>query len=354
MVHLPPLHPYSIADAVNHLENVVKSHAMGGRLPNLDMRVKIGGAQMALEAQGSDAALHLSKVFHHLSVTRSTGDCTMQVRLLQFDKSTPWPMALSVRPPGIVAKQPDGPLMVELHEKLAIAVDLAQRQVLAVAGSSARWPSSHLSHPFAHAFGGLALGMGGFVTHGAVIGWNDRGVLIAGSGGQGKSTTALACAAAGAQFVGDDFFLLARAGQDGGFRAHSLYATSRLHPAQAGRFPELVAGWHSTLSTEDQKLTFFPNPDAVSLCRELPVEALVLPVVDAVGAEYGVTPLPRTVALRALLMDSARIYPWLTRERIGFYTEAVERLPCFTLKVGPDMSRVRTAVRDLLRRVTAA
>ena len=43
------------------------------------------------------------------------------------------------------------------------------------------------------------------LTHAAAVGLNGRGLLLAGKGGAGKSTTSLACWNAGWQFVSDDY-----------------------------------------------------------------------------------------------------------------------------------------------------
>jgi hypothetical protein len=253
-----------------------------------------------------------------------------------------------VPPPGTVAVQLDGPHAVELHTSLATVLDRDAGQATAIAGRLAELPSAHLSHPFAHLFGWLGAQRQAYVSHGAAIGRDGRGLLFAGSGGQGKSTTALACAAAGWSFAGDDFVMLDLQA-DGSYVAHALYATGRLHPAQAERFPALVERWDRTLSPEDNKLTLFPRDGAVSLVRRLTIDAIVLPMVGT-GIEE-VAPLPRSAALRALMADSVRIYPWLTRERMQFYAAAVEVLPCYALRVGPGIADIPGAVDRLLDRV---
>ena len=67
------------------------------------------------------------------------------------------------------------------------------------------------------------------------------GALVVGGPGAGKSTTALACAASGFGFLGDDHIGIEEA-DDGGFFGHSLYSTARLSSEQLVLNPELGCG----------------------------------------------------------------------------------------------------------------
>ena len=315
------------------------------KAPSLQCTIMVADCAVELIVHGAEAARHLDGVFRHVRTIAATAP-RLRIEIAQTAES--YPSALSVPPPGTVAVQLDGPHAVELHTSLATVLDRDAGQATAIAGRLAELPSAHLSHPFAHLFGWLGAQRQAYVSHGAAIGRDGRGLLFAGSGGQGKSTTALACAAAGWSFAGDDFVMLDLQA-DGSYVAHALYATGRLHPAQAERFPALVERWDRTLSPEDNKLTLFPRDGAVSLVRRLTIDAIVLPMVGT-GIEE-VAPLPRSAALRALMADSVRIYPWLTRERMQFYAAAVEVLPCYALRVGPGIADIPGAVDRLLDRV---
>ena len=63
-------------------------------------------------------------------------------------------------------------------------------------------------------------------VHAAAVACDGRAVLIVGDSGSGKSTTAVACAAAGFGFLGDD--QVAVSDSDGRSVAHSLFASARL------------------------------------------------------------------------------------------------------------------------------
>lgn len=52
------------------------------------------------------------------------------------------------------------------------------------------------------------------LMHASCVCWDGKGVLIAGGSGSGKSTTALALMAHGAQLVADDQVIVTRTGED--------------------------------------------------------------------------------------------------------------------------------------------
>lgn len=342
-----------IGSAADLIHEVFGHRIESAAAPDLSLAFEFSGQLVQLDIYGPTAASHLGGVFRHLIAGESSKRPALHIRFAALrEAEMPQLRLLAVPSPGLIACDPDGPLLVELHGELAIAFDRAAQRVTAIAGDLACLPSAHLSHPFAHALGWLAAQNQAYVTHGAAIGRDGRGLLFAGKGGQGKSTTALACAAAGWNFAGDDFVMLDR-GHTGGYTAHSLYATGRLHPAQAERFPSLAAGWDRALSPEDNKLTLFPRDGAVSLTRRLSIEAIVLPMVDAQRAGE-IAPLSRAAALHALMADSVRIYPWITRERAQFYATAVEELPCYILYQGPDIAAIPAAVARTLDRAIAA
>ena len=71
--------------------------------------------------------------------------------------------------------------------------------------------------------------------HAGAVGRAEGGVLIAGRGGAGKSTTCLACLDGGLLYAGDDY-VLADVDEP---TVYSLYSTAKLRPENLHRFPHL-------------------------------------------------------------------------------------------------------------------
>jgi hypothetical protein len=87
--------------------------------------------------------------------------------------------------------------------------------------------------------------LGLLALHAGLVARDGAGVLFAGPSGSGKSTCALACGAAGFEFLADDFVL---ADPASGWRAHSVFAAAALDARGLARLaadstaPDAAAG----------------------------------------------------------------------------------------------------------------
>jgi hypothetical protein len=77
------------------------------------------------------------------------------------------------------------------------------------------------------------------LVHASAVGTPDGGVLLAGRGGSGKSTTALACIGSGLGYAADDYCLVSPGGER---RVHSLYGTGKADAGSIERLPRIRAG----------------------------------------------------------------------------------------------------------------
>ena len=163
--------------------------------------------------------------------------------------------------------------------------------------------------PFRSLFHWIMAERGAQLIHAAAIGTAAGGVLVTGKGGVGKSTTALACLAAGLRYVGDDYVLLT-----GGERpaAHSLYRTAKVDTADMPRFERFgprVLGDAATAG--DAKAVIYLD-DCV---EALPLVAVVTPRFGS-GAETGVEPVdPRFADRRRDLHDAGAALPCRAADR---------------------------------------
>jgi hypothetical protein len=88
------------------------------------------------------------------------------------------------------------------------------------------------------------------LAHAGAVGTRDGGVLLAGRGGSGKSTTALACLIDGFEFAADDYCALA-ATQPA--CAHSLYCSAKLAADNRVRLPGLASAIYNPAACPMQR-----------------------------------------------------------------------------------------------------
>lgn len=183
------------------------------------------------------------------------------------------------------------------------------------------------------------------LAHGAAIGSASGAVVLAGPGGSGKSTTSMACFAAGMGYLGDDYTLFDIDHQ----AVWSVYGSAKLADDHLARFPGLMEAEPPEPSDPpDAKRVGWPvrhRPSAIVLSA--PVRAIVVPVVTG-GPACTVSPVPSSRALMAIAPPT--MFQTAGDQRAAFHltTDFVRGLPTYRLELGQGMERVPDLIRGLV------
>lgn len=188
------------------------------------------------------------------------------------------------------------------------------------------------------------------LVHAGLIARAGQGVLVAGPGGAGKSTTTLACARAGFAYLGDDYVGIEER-PDGSFVGHSLYLSARLNRRHAAQFVGL-APWAAKDADlpVDQKLLLLPKTRSPEGCRSAIVRVVLLPRLTE-SVETIVRPASKADALRTVAPNSLRQPLAASANNFDRLVRLVQRTPTYWLALGRDLDRVPLAVQCALDEV---
>lgn len=182
-------------------------------------------------------------------------------------------------------------------------------------------------------------------VHGAAVGTDDAGVLLAAKGGSGKSTTALACLEAGLRYAGDDYCLLSE--QDGPC-VYSLYSTAKLNFDNLHTFPGLRAERNQQSRHEPEKALYFVHQHAPKqIIRRLPIRALLVPRITG-RPETRLVPASAAAGLLALAPSSIFQLPGRRAAAFDFIVRFTRRVPCYTLELGTRIPDIPGVIRGCL------
>jgi hypothetical protein len=224
-------------------------------------------------------------------------------------------------------------------------LDLDRRVGIFWVGNEAPLPSWTEGAPFRTLLHWWMEENGAQVMHAAAAGTPEGAVLVTGKGGIGKSTTALACLAAGMQYVGDDYVVVTL---DPAPRVYSLYSTAKLDTRAMERFPQfrgLVTN-PDVAANEKTILQLFPRlGDQVQ--RWLPLKAVTTP---SFGNEPGTTasPVSRDVLQRAAEFTTLSQLPHAGRATHAFIHRMLCAVPNLQLTLGHDVDRVPDAIARIV------
>jgi hypothetical protein len=215
--------------------------------------------------------------------------------------------------------------------------DRDRRTAVLHAATSAGVPRWMDRAPFRTILTWWAADRGLALLHASAVAGRDGAVVLAGTSGAGKSTTAMACLAAGMDLLGDDACVVSTGSEP---KVWSLYRLAKLEPDALRRLPALAA-----LATDrhDEQTLIDPGTHHRG---GAPLRAILLPqVTDATATS--VVPLRATEAMRVLGPTTLLEGGGLSGDALGTLTEVARQVPCFRLELGTDLDGVVATVRGM-------
>jgi len=192
---------------------------------------------------------------------------------------------------------------------------------------------------------------GRHLLHGGAVGMPTGGVLLAGRGGSGKSTAALACLGSDLRYAGDDYSLVhIAAGREP--RLGSLYNTAKIKGiADFDRFPWMASRIvnRERIETEGEKpMLFVHEHQPQALIDGFPLKMIVLlrfiPDLDAPK----LVPVAPTSALKALAESTIPQRTGSGSVTLRSLSLLTRQVPCYLLGTTRDLGSIAPTLSALL------
>jgi hypothetical protein len=290
----------------------------------------LGGGHVLAPARALDIAL-----WHEVAGNR--GD-----DLLDGLFSHRWPVFDS-----LFLASADGGVLGHRCGAFTAVLDRRAMSLLGWLAPAGRLPAADQTRPLFRLLSVALSDSGRHVMHAGMVAAGQRGALVVGRGGAGKSTTVVSCACDGLAYLGDDAIALEESA-DGNFRGHSLFGSALLDLWMLRRFPKLAAVSRETdAANGDKRLVILAEAMPETLTAVAPVTAILLPrVSDQEDSTY--LPASPGEAFRALAPSTlvrpfgpgAKTLPQLAR--------LVARTPRYWLNLGRDVGDIPRCVREIL------
>ncbi len=184
-------------------------------------------------------------------------------------------------------------------------------------------------------------------VHGGAVGTTDRGVLLAGKGGSGKSTTALACLNSCLVYLGDDYCLVK---VDPAPYAYSVYSSAKLDADNIHRLPHLLPALSNAHHLDTEKAVFYLHPrfQDKMVCG-FPICAILLPRISG-RPETRLVPASPLDGLKALALSTMSQLARAGQTSIQLMHRLAHQVPCIHLELGTDLSRIPEVILRLLEK----
>lgn len=186
-------------------------------------------------------------------------------------------------------------------------------------------------------------------VHAGAVGTPAGGVLLAGKGGSGKSSTALACIDSPLLYASDDYCLVRT---DPTPYVYSLYNTAKLKGQEdLERFPHLAPLVNNVDRLEMEKAMLFLHQHyPKKVVHGFPIKAVLIPQVTG-KRDTNLRPATAGMALRALAPST--IFQLAGSGQTAFQTMSslVKQVPCYILELGTDMAQIPEVILGLLSQI---
>jgi hypothetical protein len=211
--------------------------------------------------------------------------------------------------------------------------DAATRRGLFWIADTADVPFWEEAAPFKAIFNWFLAGTQATLLHAGIVAHRGRGVLLAGPGGSGKSTTVMAAVAAGRGTCGDDLVVVDD--EAGAWTGHALYDAVKFFPAEPdGRVPDVFRA-APLQACGDKLLVRYSDVAPGGLVQSVPLTALLQCVVSG-QATTTITPLAPGGMLRSLGPPTAFLLRGAESETLRKAAALVRTVPAFTLALGTN------------------
>ncbi|OAI54369.1 hypothetical protein AYO44_03615 [Planctomycetaceae bacterium SCGC AG-212-F19] len=206
-------------------------------------------------------------------------------------------------------------------------------------------PSFERGAPFRYIFHWWLSRQGRYLVHAGAVGTSAGGVLLAGKGGSGKSSTALACLPSELLHAGDDYVLIAERPDP---FVYSLYQSTKLLADQLPRFPHLARAVSNADQLDREKaLIFLQQGYARKLVAGFPIKAILLPRVTGLR-DTRLQPATPTQTLAALAPSTVVQLHGLDKNSLQAMVSMAHGVPSFALELGTDRAQIPSVIQSLL------
>jgi len=318
-----------------------------------DRTVRIAGRIVCFRIVGTDLAERMTAAFAHLDAPE-TDEPALTVRM--WDSSTtgvnppapPWPND-AYRERGEIRHNYGFQAAFNMMSGVLSVLD-GNEATIWVRDLEAL-PLWETAAPLRTLMGWWVPTVGGQMAHGAAVGTELGGVLLAARGGSGKSTTALSCLDAGMLYAGDDYVVITDDAQPS---VYSLYASAKLVPANLEeRLPHLAtlaqaSGIEAPGQTAFSKVVLMLQEHYASqMVETMPLRAIVVPHIAKDG-RTALSPLSARDVLQALAPTTVFQLPGANAASIELLSDIVTRVPGYALAVGTTLATNVEAISDLI------
>jgi hypothetical protein len=183
------------------------------------------------------------------------------------------------------------------------------------------------------------------VVHAGAVGMKQGGVLLAGKGGSGKSTAAIACINSNLFYAGDDYCIIKSSPASYVF---SLYNSGKLNTDNVIRFPHLIPAINNYDRTDAEKPLIFLNRHyPLKMIEGFPIKAIFLPRITGLQ-DTTLTTTTQAIGLKAIAPNTLFQLSHANQSAFFEIAKFIKQVPCYYLNLGTEVKKIPEVILKFL------
>jgi hypothetical protein len=185
------------------------------------------------------------------------------------------------------------------------------------------------------------------LVHAGAVALNGKAALIIGEKGAGKSTTAMACLAAGLSYLGDDKILVDGRNSP---QVFSVFGSAKIFVKDLHQLSlcGLAQAMHPPVTKDDEKGILYLSEVAPDRIIDKASLAAIIQPFSVGGVRSELVPLNSGSALLSPIPELVGRYPSTAARAFEILHKVFQTVPCYRLHAGRDLKGVAAVIRDIL------
>lgn len=320
--------------------------------PLTELRVLIARRPIRIRVAGAEWGLTVSKALSHLPPAPAEPEFELTVDVWDSKELRLEPAWRSdpTGPPTLMKTSSSGHYIGEERHHGALWFDRRKKHIVGHIDGTGQLSLDARARPFHKLLSAWLWDEGVQFVHAGLVSSGERGLLLVGNGGAGKSTASIAALMAGMDYLGDDFVGFSQDGnQVTGF---GFYASCLLDRHHILNFPQLAdASLAPNLAIEHKNVAFLGERLKPQLRHECSVQAIAMPRVIP-DPRSSFEPAKKIEALRAIAPTSVMYLPRPSKEAFHRLSDMVNALPCYWFNSGSNIDAIGETIRTFVENPT--
>lgn len=322
----------------------------------------IAGHTIKLRFAGSVLQPLLTPALEHLAIAPVADPALTILIWDSASTGTPWPdfpwrdydIAIShegkklsnlFTPRGDILGYNDGRIFTHIGDELFSLLDMERNTAIYWCQDASRLPLYEKGAPVRTILHWWMHTRNFQMIHSGAIGTPTGGVLLAGKGGTGKSTTALICLNSDLNYASDDYSLIQLDPQP---YVYSLYNTAKVSADNLDRVSHVSRNGENVPRTNNEKFVYYLHQHfPQKIVKGFPIRAILLPQITG-QPRTTYSPARPEESIKALALSTLKQLAGAGKSSLQMITNLARLLPSYHLELGVDMSQIPTIIRKVI------